>query len=182
MTEAIRRELARGGQVFFVHNRVQSIEARAAWIRSLVPEARVIIGHGQMSPERLEQVMLEFTNGLHNVLLATTIIESGIDIPTANTMLIDQAENFGLAQLYQLRGRVGRSKERGYCYLLVPSELVLHKEAKARLSVIQQFTELGSGFHVASFDLEQRGAGEPPGYSSKGAGSNVGIDLYGEPA
>jgi transcription-repair coupling factor (superfamily II helicase) len=180
VTDAIRRELGRGGQVFFVHNRVQSIEAKAAWLKSLVPEARIVIGHGQMPPEKLEQVMLEFTNGIHNVLLATTIIESGIDIPTANTMLIDQADNFGLAQLYQLRGRVGRSRDRAYCYLLVPSELVLHKEAKSRLATIQQFTELGSGFHVASFDLEQRGAGELLGTRQKGQVQSVGIDLYSE--
>ena len=178
--EAISRELARGGQVFFVHNRVQSIDARAAWLQSLVPEARIVVGHGQMTPEALEKVMLDFTNGLHNVLMATTIIESGIDIPTANTMLIDKADQFGLAQLYQLRGRVGRGKDRGYCYLMVPSELALHKDAKARLSVIQQFTELGSGFHVASHDLEQRGAGELLGTRQKGHVQSVGIDLYAE--
>lgn len=178
--EAISRELARGGQVFFVHNRVQSIDARAAWLQSLVPEARIAVGHGQMTPEALEKVMLDFTNGLHNVLMATTIIESGIDIPSANTMLIDKADQFGLAQLYQLRGRVGRGKDRGYCYLMVPSELALHKDAKARLSVIQQFTELGSGFHVASHDLEQRGAGELLGTRQKGHVQSVGIDLYAE--
>jgi transcription-repair coupling factor (superfamily II helicase) len=178
--EAVGRELARGGQVFFVHNRVQSIESRAAWLQSLIPEARIVIGHGQMTPERLEKVMLDFTNGVHNVLIATTIIESGIDIPTANTMLIDKADQFGLAQLYQLRGRVGRGKDRGYCYLMVPSELALHKEAKARLAVIQQFTELGSGFHVASHDLEQRGAGELLGTRQKGHVQSVGVDLYAE--
>jgi transcription-repair coupling factor (superfamily II helicase) len=176
--DAMMRELGRGGQVFFVHNRVQSIENRAAWLTALVPEARIVIGHGQMEPAKLEKVMLDFTEGRYNVLLSTTIIESGIDIPTANTMLIDQAERFGLAQLYQLRGRVGRSRERGYCYLLVPSQAALDKEARARLSVIQKFTELGSGFHVASHDLELRGAGELLGTRQKGHVQAVGIETY----
>ena len=122
VTDAIAHELGRGGQVFFVHNRVHSIESRAAWIQSLVPHARIVIGHGQMDAKALEKVMIDFTDGRYNVLVATTIIESGIDIPTANTMIIDQADRFGLAQLYQLRGRVGRGRERGYCYCLVPGE------------------------------------------------------------
>lgn len=176
--DAIIRELGRGGQVFFVHNRVHSIEARQAWLQSLVPEARIIIGHGQMDPHKLEQVMVDFTEGRFNVLLSTTIIESGIDIPTANTMLVDHADHFGLAQLYQLRGRVGRSKERGYCYLLVPSESTLTPEARKRLAVIQKFTELGSGFHVASHDMELRGAGEVLGTRQKGQMQAVGLDLY----
>ncbi|MGC6417189.1 MAG: transcription-repair coupling factor [Bradymonadia bacterium] len=176
--DAILRELSRGGQVFFVHNRVQSIENRAAWLASLVPEARIVIGHGQMEPAKLERVMLDFTEGTHNVLVATTIIESGIDIPTANTILVDQADRFGLAQLYQLRGRVGRSRERGYCYLLVPGQAALDKEARARLAVIQKFTELGSGFHVASHDLELRGAGELLGTRQKGHVQAVGLETY----
>ncbi|MCA9525565.1 MAG: transcription-repair coupling factor, partial [Myxococcales bacterium] len=157
--DAILRELGRGGQVFFVHNRVQSIDARKAWLTSLVPEARIVVGHGQMDPKQLERVMVDFTEGRFNVLLSTTIIESGIDIPTANTMLVDHADRYGLAQLYQLRGRVGRSRDRGYCYLLVASEATLSQEARTRLAVIQKFTELGSGFHVASHDMELRGAG-----------------------
>ncbi len=176
--DAILRELGRGGQVFFVHNRVQSIESRAAWLASLVPEARIVIGHGQMDPQKLEKVMVDFTEGRFNILVATTIIESGIDIPTANTMLIDQADRFGLAQLYQLRGRVGRSRERGFCYLLVPGQAAIDREARARLAVIQKFTELGSGFQVASHDLELRGAGELLGTSQKGHVQAVGIDLY----
>ena len=176
--DAVMRELARGGQVFFVHNRVESIEARKAWLASLVPEARIVVGHGQMEPAKLEKVMLDFTEGRFNVLLSTTIIESGIDIPTANTMLIDHADRFGLAQLYQLRGRVGRSRERGYCYLLVASQTALRREARARLAVIQKFTELGSGFHVASHDMELRGAGELLGTRQKGHVQAVGVDLY----
>ena len=176
--ESVLRELARGGQVFFVHNRVHSIEARKAWLTSLVPEARIAIGHGQMDPKDLENVMVDFTEGRTNVLLCTTIIESGIDIPTANTMLIDHADQLGLAQLYQLRGRVGRSRERGYCYLLVPGEAALSGEARQRLAVIQKFTELGSGFHIASHDMEIRGAGELLGTKQKGHVQAVGIDLY----
>ncbi len=176
--EAITRELGRGGQVFFVHNRVQSIDARKAWLTSLVPEARIVVGHGQMDPKKLERVMVDFTEGRYNVLLSTTIIESGIDIPTANTMLVDNADRYGLAQLYQLRGRVGRAKDRGYCYLLVNSQATLRPEARTRLAVIQKFTELGSGFHVASHDMELRGAGELLGTQQKGHVQAVGIDLY----
>ncbi len=176
--DAVLRELGRGGQVFFVHNRVQSIESRKAWLTALVPEARIVVGHGQMDPKQLEKVMIDFTEGTYNVLLSTTIIESGIDIPTANTMLVDGADHFGLAQLYQLRGRVGRSKERGYCYLLVPSEATLTQEARKRLAVIQKFTELGSGFQVAGHDLELRGAGELLGTKQKGQVQAVGLDLY----
>ncbi len=176
--EAITRELGRGGQVFFVHNRVQSIDARKAWLTSLVPEARIVVGHGQMDPKKLERVMVDFTEGRYNILLSTTIIESGIDIPTANTMLVDNADRYGLAQLYQLRGRVGRAKDRGYCYLLVNSQATLRPEARTRLAVIQKFTELGSGFHVASHDMELRGAGELLGTRQKGHVQAVGIDLY----
>jgi transcription-repair coupling factor (superfamily II helicase) len=176
--DAVMRELGRGGQVFFVHNRVETIEARKAWLAALVPEARIVVGHGQMEPAKIEKVMVDFTEGRFNVLLSTTIIESGIDIPTANTMLIDNADRFGLAQLYQLRGRVGRSRERGYCYLLVASETALRRDARARLAVIQKFTELGSGFHVASHDMELRGAGELLGTRQKGHVQAVGIDLY----
>ncbi len=176
--DAVLRELSRGGQVFFVHNRVESIEARRAWLQALVPEARIIVGHGQMDPKQLEQVMLDFTEGRYNVLVATTIIESGIDIPNANTILIDHADRFGLAQLYQLRGRVGRSRERGFCYLLVSNEAALANDARKRLGVIQKFTELGSGFQVASHDLEIRGAGELLGTKQTGQIAAVGLDLY----
>ena len=176
--DALLRELSRGGQVFFVHNRVQTIEARKAYLQALVPECRIVVGHGQMDPEKLEEVMLDFTEGRFNVLLSTTIIESGIDISNANTMLVDHADQFGLAQLYQLRGRVGRGRERGYCYLLVPGEAALTGDARKRLGVIQQFTELGSGFTVASQDLEIRGAGELLGTRQKGQVAAVGLDLY----
>ena len=176
--DAIMRELQRGGQSFFIHNRVHSIEARRAWLTALIPEARIIVGHGQIKPKRLEKVMVDFSEGRYNLLLSTTIIESGIDIPNANTMLIDQADHFGLAQLYQLRGRVGRSRERGYCYLMVPSEAVLRPEARERLSIIQKFTELGSGFQIASHDMELRGAGELLGTRQKGHVQAVGLDMY----
>ena len=176
--DSVLRELARGGQVFFVHNRVHSIDARASWLKALVPEARIVVGHGQMDGQQLERVMVDFTEGRFNILMSTTIIESGIDIPTANTMLVDHADHLGLAQLYQLRGRVGRSRERGYCYLLVPSEAALTPEARKRLAVIQKFTDLGSGFQVASHDMELRGAGELLGTRQKGHVQAVGLELY----
>ena len=176
--DATLRELGRGGQIYFIHNRVQTIDARRAWLQSLVPEARITVAHGQMDPRKLEKVMVDFTEGRHNILLCTTIIESGIDIANANTMLIDHADRLGLAQLYQLRGRVGRSRERGYCYLLVPGQAALSGDARQRLSVIQKFTELGSGFQVASHDLELRGAGELLGTRQKGHVAAVGLDLY----
>jgi transcription-repair coupling factor (superfamily II helicase) len=137
-----------------------------------------VVGHGQMDPKKLEQVMLDFTEGRFNVLLSTTIIESGIDIPSANTMLVDHADQYGLAQLYQLRGRVGRARERGYTYLLVASEATLTQQARKRLAVLQKFTELGSGFHVASHDMELRGAGELLGTKQKGQMQAVGLELY----
>ncbi|MBU1429333.1 transcription-repair coupling factor [Myxococcota bacterium] len=176
--DGITRELSRGGQVFFVHNRVHSIEARKSWLQSLVPSARIVVGHGQMEPAKLERVMLDFTQGRFNVLLTTTIIESGIDIPNANTIFIDQADHFGLAALYQLRGRVGRAKERGYCFLLVPSEATLNPEARKRLAVIQKFTDLGSGFQIAHHDMEIRGAGELLGTKQKGRALDVGLEMY----
>ena len=154
--EAVLREIRRGGQCFIVHNRVSSIAAYAKMLERLIPEARVGIGHGQMEEDRLEQVMVDFMNKKFNVLLATTIIESGIDIPNANTIIINRADRMGLAQLYQLRGRVGRSKTRGFAYFLIPAGN-LSKKARARINVLQRFTELGAGFKVASKDLEIRG-------------------------
>jgi transcription-repair coupling factor (superfamily II helicase) len=178
IAEAMRRELARGGQVFFVHNEVQGIDEWAARIAELVPEARVVVGHGQMDARRLERVMLGFVSGESDVLVCTTIIESGLDIPRANTMFVNRADRFGLSQLYQLRGRIGRSRRRAYCYLLVPGIEGLSDEARKRLEVLQQFSQLGSGFSVASYDLELRGAGDLLGAKQSGHIAAIGFEAY----
>jgi transcription-repair coupling factor (superfamily II helicase) len=178
--EAIRRELHRGGQVFFVHNRVQSIDAMAEYVQSLVPEAKVVVGHGQLGEKALEEVMLAFVEGKSNVLVCSTIIESGLDIPRANTMIINRADCFGLSQLYQLRGRVGRSRHRAYAYLLIPGEGTLTREARERLKVLQELTELGAGFRVASHDLELRGAGDLLGGRQAGQIAAIGFEMYTE--
>lgn len=176
--DAILRELDRGGQVFFVHNRVQGIGIVASQLRNLVPEARIAIGHGQMHEDQLEQVMSEFAAGAYDVLVCTTIIESGIDIPNANTMVINNADKFGLAQLYQLRGRVGRSAARAYAYFLYDKRANLSDEARSRLQTIAEASELGAGFQVAMRDLEIRGAGEILGARQSGHIAAVGLDLY----
>jgi len=179
--EAMMRELSRGGQIYFVHNRVRSIEAMRDYLTRLVPEARIGVGHGQMEEKQLEEVMMKFMKHEINVLLCTTIIETGIDVPTANTMFIDHADEFGLSQLYQLRGRVGRSKERAFAYLLIPStEERLSPIARKRLEVLQRFSELGAGFKVAQHDLELRGAGDLLGKGQHGHVTAVGYDLYAE--
>jgi transcription-repair coupling factor (superfamily II helicase) len=175
---AIARELARGGQVFFVHNRVDDIERWSARVRELAPEARIAIGHGQMEEGALERVMVDFVDGKFDILVCTTIIESGLDIARANTMIVNHAERFGLAQLYQLRGRIGRSRERAFCYLVVPPLESLTPEAKQRLEVLQRFTELGAGFQIAQHDLEIRGAGELLGARQSGQIAAVGFDMY----
>ena len=175
---AMRRELTRGGQVFFLHNRVATIEDMKTRIEKLVPEARVVVGHGQMDKDDLEKVMRQFVDGKADVLLATTIIESGIDIPNANTILIDRADRFGLADLYQLRGRVGRADRRAYALLLLPGELIAGGDARKRLSAIKQYTELGSGFKIAMRDLEIRGAGSLLGTKQSGHITAVGFELY----
>ena len=176
--EAIRRELARGGQIFYVYNRVDGIHERALRVQTLVPEARVAVGHGQMSESTLEQTMFDFIEGRYDVLVATAIIESGLDIPRANTIVIDRADIFGLAQLYQLRGRVGRSKERAYCYLVVPPPSAMSEEARARIEALERHTDLGSGFQIASLDLELRGAGDLLGGEQSGNVAQVGFDLF----
>lgn len=176
--EAIRLELARGGQVYFVHNRVQSIFAMADLLRKLVPEARVGVAHGQMEEGALEQIMVEFIEHKYDVLCCTSIIESGLDIPTANTIFINRADRFGLAQLYQLRGRVGRSDKRGFCYLLTAANVRLPDIAERRLQTLANLTELGAGFKVASEDLEIRGAGDLLGTSQSGSINAVGFDMY----
>ena len=178
--EAILREKARGGQIFFVHNRVQSIGAMQRFLVELVPEASVGVAHGQMQEHALERVVGEFIERKYDVLLCTTIIESGLDIPNANTIIVDEADNFGLAQLYQIRGRVGRSSERAYAYLLVPAQRQPTKDAQKRLEVLQKFSELGAGFHIASHDLEIRGAGNLLGAKQSGQIEAVGFDLYAE--
>ncbi|MGQ9892316.1 MAG: transcription-repair coupling factor [Roseiflexus sp.] len=176
--EAILRELDRGGQVYFVHNRVQSIYYVADRLRRLVPEARIAVGHGQLEEHQLERVMLDFFTGRDDVLVCTTIIESGLDVPNANTIIIDDATSFGLAQLYQLRGRVGRSTQRAYAYLFYKSERPSTPEAQERLQAIQEATELGAGFRIAMRDLEIRGAGNLLGAEQSGHIAAVGFDLY----
>ena len=176
--EAIRRELLREGQVFWVHNRVQSIEERAVELREWVPEARIAVAHGQMDETQLEQVVLDFWEGNYDVLVCTTIIESGIDMPTVNTLVVERADLLGLGQMHQLRGRVGRSGQRAYAYLFHPRDKVLSEEAHERLRTIGETTELGSGFKIAMRDLEIRGAGNLLGEAQSGHIAAVGYDLY----
>lgn len=174
--EAIARELDRGGQVFFVHNRVETIEAIADHLRRIVPRARVGVGHGQMKERDLEEVMRRFVEGELDILVSTLIVESGLDVPNANTMFVNRADHLGLAQLYQLRGRVGRSHRRAYCYLLVPDRV--DEDAERRLAVLEHHTELGAGYRVALKDLEMRGAGNLLGPEQSGFVHAVGFDLY----
>jgi transcription-repair coupling factor (superfamily II helicase) len=176
--DAIRREMKRGGQVFFLHNRVKTIGAMRERISALVPEARILVGHGRMDKDELETVMHTFVSGGADVLLATTIIETGIDIPNANTILIDRADRFGLADLYQLRGRVGRAGEKAYAILLLPRDMMTAGDARKRIHAIKQHTALGSGFKIAMRDLEIRGAGNLLGTRQSGHISQIGFDLY----
>ncbi|MDH3961086.1 MAG: transcription-repair coupling factor, partial [Desulfuromonadales bacterium] len=178
--DAILRELRRGGQVYFVHNRVQSIGAMADFLRQLVPQAKVGVGHGQMPEKELERVMLDFIEGRTNLLVCTTIIENGIDISSANTMIINRADCFGLSQLYQLRGRVGRSHQRAYAYLMIPGEGLLTRDARERLKVLQEQAELGAGFRIARHDLELRGAGDLLGARQAGQVAAIGFEMYTE--
>ncbi|MDQ3462822.1 MAG: transcription-repair coupling factor, partial [Actinomycetota bacterium] len=178
VAEALRRELLREGQAFFVHNRVSDIEQVAADLRELVPEARVAVAHGQMDEGTLERVVLDFWHGDYDVLVCTTIIESGIDMPTVNTLVVDRADRLGLGQLHQLRGRVGRAGNRAYAYLFHPRDHSLSEEAYERLKTIGEATELGSGFKIAMRDLEIRGAGHLLGESQSGHIAAVGYDLY----
>jgi transcription-repair coupling factor (superfamily II helicase) len=176
--EAISNELARDGQIFFLHNRVESIYRVGEELKRIFPKLTFEIVHGQLDGEELEKKMLGFYRGDFQLLLTTAIIESGLDIPKANTMIIDKAQNLGLAQLYQLRGRVGRSEKRAYCYLLVDNENLMTEDAKQRLQVIQRYTDLGSGFHIASHDLDIRGSGNLLGKEQSGHLTAIGIDLY----
>ena len=175
---AIERELGRGGQVFYLHDRVEDIEEAAERVRALVPTARVAVAHGQMDSVELERAMMDFLRGDTGVLVSTTIIESGLDIPQANTLIVERADRLGLAQLYQIRGRVGRSRERAYAYLLYPSAEALTGEAAARLATLSDYTELGSGFKIAMRDLEIRGAGNLLGAEQSGHVAAVGFELY----
>lgn len=178
IARAIRQEIARGGQIYFVHNRVESIFSMGNLLQRLVPEARVVVGHGQMSDDALERAMLDFMAHKFDVLLATTIVENGLDIPNANTIVINRADRYGLSQLYQLRGRVGRSDKAAYAYLLVPPEDSLSPVARKRLAAIREFSDLGSGFRVAALDLEIRGAGNLLGGEQSGQIDAVGFDTY----
>ena len=176
--DAIIHEMNRGGQVFFLHNRVMTIDTMAAKIRALVPDARLVVGHGQMHADDLEEVMTKFVNGEADVLLSTTIIESGLDIPNANTIIIDRADRFGLSDLYQLRGRVGRYKHQAFAYLLIPRHARLLTDARKRISALKQYSTLGSGFKIAMRDLEIRGAGNLLGSQQSGHITAVGFELY----
>jgi transcription-repair coupling factor (superfamily II helicase) len=176
--DAILRELERDGQVYYVHNRVETIDQVAQRVQRLVPDARIRIGHGQMSEDELERIMLDFYHRNYDILVCTTIIENGLDVPNVNTIVVDRADRLGLAQLYQLRGRVGRSDRQAYAYLLYPASRKLSSEAEQRLMAIREFTELGSGFQIAMRDLEIRGAGNLLGGEQSGAMAAVGFDLY----
>jgi transcription-repair coupling factor (superfamily II helicase) len=176
--EAIEREMARNGQIYFLHNRIHSIQDVAQKLKLLVPKARIVVGHGQMDPDQLEDVMARFVAGDADVLLSTTIIESGLDIPNANTIIIDRADRFGLADLYQLRGRVGRAQHKAYAYLFLPRHLMTVGDAKKRVSAIKQYSQLGAGFKIAMRDLEIRGAGNLLGTAQSGHITAVGFDLY----
>jgi transcription-repair coupling factor (superfamily II helicase) len=183
--EAVTRELSRGGQVFYVYNRIEGLYEKAQRLQELVPQARIAVAHGQMGKAAregdqgtLEKTMLDFVEGRYDVLAATAIVESGLDIPRANTIVIDRADLFGLAQLYQLRGRVGRSKERAYCYLVVPPSNAMSDEARSRIEALERHTDLGSGFKIASLDLELRGAGDLLGAEQSGNVASVGFGLF----
>ncbi|MEO0404443.1 MAG: TRCF domain-containing protein, partial [Bacteroidota bacterium] len=176
--DAVSYEISRGGQIYFVHNKIGNIKEVAGMISRLVPDARVGIGHGQMDGEKLEQVMRDFIDGTFDVLVATTIIESGIDISNANTMIINNAHNHGLSDLHQLRGRVGRSNKRAFCYLLAPPLQLISSESRKRLQALEQFSDLGSGLNIAMRDLDIRGAGNMLGGEQSGFISDIGFDMY----
>ncbi|MEX1044524.1 MAG: helicase-related protein, partial [Chthoniobacterales bacterium] len=176
--DAIQRELARGGQVYFLHNRVKSIGLLETRLKELLPDARILIGHGQMPEDELEDIMATFVAGRADILLCTTIIESGLDIPNANTIIIDRADRFGLADLYQLRGRVGRSNHKAYAYLMLPRDLMGGSEARQRIAAIRQYSNLGAGFRVAMRDLEIRGAGNILGTEQSGHILAIGFEFY----
>ncbi|KAA3622336.1 MAG: transcription-repair coupling factor, partial [Flavobacterium sp.] len=176
--DAIRYEISRGGQVFFVHNRIENIKEVAGMIQRLVPDAKIGIGHGQMEGRKLEQLMLAFMNNEFDVLVSTTIIESGLDVPNANTIFINNANNFGLSDLHQMRGRVGRSNKKAFCYFITPPFSAITDDARKRLTALEQFSELGSGFNIAMKDLEIRGAGDLLGGEQSGFINEIGFETY----
>ena len=176
--EAIERELSRGGQVFFVYNRIEGLYERAQRLQDLLPNARIAVAHGQMKPALLDQTMTDFVEGAYDVLCSTAIVESGLDIPRANTILVDHADALGLAQLYQLRGRVGRSDQRAYCYLITPPPSQMSEESRIRMEALERFSGLGAGFRVATLDMELRGAGNLLGSEQSGNASLVGFDMF----
>ena len=176
--EAINFEMSRNGQVFFINNRIQNIYEMEALVRREVPDARVAVGHGQMEPEKLEKIILDVVNYEYDVLIATSIVESGIDVPNANTIIVDGAQNYGLSDLHQLRGRVGRSDRKAYCYLLSPPDELLGSDARRRLRAIEEFSDLGSGFNIAMQDLDIRGAGNLLGAEQSGFIADIGFETY----
>jgi transcription-repair coupling factor (superfamily II helicase) len=176
--DSVAYEMKRGGQCFFVHNRVADLDEMAALVKKLVPDARVAIAHGQLSAEKMEKVMADFIEGSYDVLVCTTIVESGLDIPNANTIIINEAHNYGLSDLHQMRGRVGRSNRKAFCYLFAPHESVLSRDARKRLKAIEEFSDLGSGFHIALRDLDIRGAGDMLGGEQSGFINEIGYDMY----
>ncbi|MDE7004933.1 MAG: transcription-repair coupling factor, partial [Alistipes sp.] len=176
--DAIQAELARGGQVYFVHNRVEDLLSIQGLIARVCPKARVGVGHGKMPAEQLEKLIMDFIYGEFDILLSTTIVENGIDIPNANTIIIDNAQNFGLSDLHQLRGRVGRSDRKAFCYLLSPPEELLSSDARRRLRAIEEFSDLGSGFNIAMQDLDIRGAGNLLGAEQSGFIADIGFETY----
>ncbi len=178
ISEAVNFELSRNGQVFIVNNRIEGLYDLEAQVKRLVPDARVIVGHGQMPPEKLEKAIIDFANHDYDVLIATTIIESGIDMPNVNTIIVNNAQNFGLSELHQLRGRVGRSNRKAFCYLLVPPHIPLTPIARRRLQAIESFSELGSGIHIAMQDLDIRGAGNLLGAEQSGFIADLGYETY----
>jgi transcription-repair coupling factor (superfamily II helicase) len=176
--DAISYEIQRGGQVFFIHNRIQNIKEVAGLLQRLVPDAKIRVGHGQMEGKRLETLMLGFMNGDFDVLVSTTIVESGLDVPNANTIFINNANNFGLSDLHQMRGRVGRSNKKAFCYFITPPFDSMTVEARKRIQALEQFTELGSGFNIAMKDLEIRGAGDLLGGEQSGFINEIGFETY----
>tara|TARA_R110002073_G_scaffold72414_4_gene176928 strand:+ start:63 stop:1271 length:1209 start_codon:yes stop_codon:yes gene_type:complete len=176
--DAISYEIQRGGQVFFIHNRIENIKEVAGMIQRLVPDAKIGIGHGQMEGKKLETLMLAFMNGEFDVLISTTIVESGLDVTNANTIFINNANNFGLSDLHQMRGRVGRSNKKAFCYFITPPYDVMTNDARKRIQALEQFTDLGSGFNIAMKDLEIRGAGDLLGGEQSGFINEIGFDAY----
>jgi transcription-repair coupling factor (superfamily II helicase) len=176
--DAVSYEIQRGGQIFFIHNRIENIKEVAGMIQRLVPDAKIGIGHGQMEGRKLEQLMLAFMNGEFDVLVSTTIVESGLDVPNANTIFINNANNFGLSDLHQMRGRVGRSNKKAFCYFITPEFSAMTSDARKRITALEQHTELGSGFNIAMKDLEIRGAGDLLGGEQSGFINEIGFDTY----